>query len=285
MVPGNQFPVYTGTNGSTFVVNNAQLSDAGDYFAVVSNANGTVTSQIAHLSVSLPNDNYTLSPAWGAGAGDPTFPYISSSGGGNTPNERAFAFNAPSNQLIVVRCPPGSTAYTVSVVSATSGAFLYTMNTSGVIHQGASEVSGANPIDLVGAAASDDGSIYICSESPNASGGLNGDTNKMLQIYRWTNSAASTPPVIVFTGDPSKVGAGINARWGDVLTARGSGAGTELFLNSFDGGYGAILKPIDGSLNVFTNFQLLDASGGGSIGSIVHIGTNKNVFEKRKGSS
>ena len=57
-------------------------------------------------------------------------------GGANTPNERSFAYNALSNQLVVVRCPPNSTAYTLWVVDADTGANLHTLNTTGVIAPG-----------------------------------------------------------------------------------------------------------------------------------------------------
>ena len=71
--------------------------------------------RVAHVTVGFTNDNYTLSQSWAAPPGNVNFSYVSADGGPNTPNERAFAFNAPSNQLLVVRCPPASTAYTVSV--------------------------------------------------------------------------------------------------------------------------------------------------------------------------
>jgi hypothetical protein len=282
---GTNSPVDTGVRGITYNITSAMASDAGDYFAIATNVNGSVTSAVARVSVGFTNDNYTLSQAWAAGAGNASFPYVTSNGGANTPNERAFAYNARSNQLIVVRCPPGSTAYSLWVVDGTTGSNLYTLNTTGVIHEGPSEVGGANPIDLVGAAAADDGSIYICSESPNASGGAFADTTKMFHLYRWTNSAPGTPAISVYEGDPSGQPAGINLRWGDVLTARGSGTNTELFLNSFEGTYGAVLKPRDSSLNTFTNFWFGDSAGGGSIGRSVQFGPTNTVFEKRKGSS
>src|SRR5205085_4845874 len=90
---------------------------------------------------------------------------------------------------------------------------------------------------------------------------------------------------VVFEGDPSTQLPGINLRWGDVLTARGSGLNTELFLNSFDGTFGAILKPKDATLASFTNFWFFDSGGGGSIGRSVQFGATNTVFEKRKGST
>jgi hypothetical protein len=282
---GTGSPVDTGVSGTSFAINNAQTSMAGDYFAIATNVNGAVTSATAHVTVSLPNDNYTLSQSWGAVPGNTnSFPYVSSDGGANTPNERAFAYNALSNQLIVVRCPPNSTAYTVWVVDAGSGSNLYTLTTTGVIHEGPSEVSGANAIDLVGAAAADDGALYICSESPNASGGAAGDPTKMFHVFRWADTGPATAPTLVYEGDPSGAAAGLNFRWGDVMTARGSGTNTELLVNSFDGTYGAVLKPTDATMASFTNFWFFDVAGGGSIGRSIQFGPTNSVFEKRKGA-
>jgi hypothetical protein len=286
---GTNPAVSTGVLGVSYDFNNVQTSAVGDYFMIATNLNGAVTSQVMRVTVSLKNDNYTLTQAWGAGpgtSGNPgSWPYVSSDGGANTPNERAFAYNALSNQLIVVKCAPGSSTYTVSVVDAATGTRLYTLNTAGVIHEGPSEVSGSNPIDLVGATAADDGAIYICCESPNASGGAGGASAAKFHLYRWANSAPTTAPVVVFEGDPSSQPAGINERWGDVLAARGSGTNTEIFLNSQSGTYGAVLKPLDATLAAFTNYWFYDVSGGGSIGRSVQFGPTNSVFEKRKSAS
>jgi hypothetical protein len=280
---GTNPPVYTGVQANGITIANAQASTAGDYFAVATNLNGAVTSQVAHVSIGLAQDNYTLAQAWAATPASGY--YVTSDGGANTPKERAFALNTLSNQLIIVQCPFSSTAYALSVVDASSGALLYTLNTSGVIHESGSEVSGSNPIDLVGAAASDDGSVYICNETPNASGGAFGDTTKMFTVYRWANSSPSTAPVIVWQGDPSGQPAGVNERWGDVLTVRGGGTNTELFLDSQDGVYGAVLKPVDSSLNSFTNFWFIGSAGSGSIGRSVQFGDTNTVLQKRWSSS
>jgi hypothetical protein len=281
---GTNSPVFTGSTGNNYTINNATQGDSGDYFVIATNANGAVTSTVAHVTIALANDNYTLTKVWGTAPG--ALPYVTSNGGANTPNERAFAYNALSNQLIVVHCPaPTANNIVLYVVDALSGASLYTLNTNGLLHEGASEVSGSNPIDLVGAAASDDGSIYICNQSPNASGGAAGDPTKMFHLFRWSNSAPSTLPMMVFQGDPSGQPAGINLRWGDVLTARGSGTNTELFLNSQDGTYGAVLKPTDANLTNFVSYFFTDVGGAGSIGRSVQFGPGSTVYEKRKGSS
>jgi hypothetical protein len=282
---GTNSPVDTGVAGTTYSIANAPTSATGDYFAIAANLNGSVTSLVAHVSVELPNDNYTLSPIWRAGAGNANYAYVTSNGGANTPNERSFAYNALSNQLIVVRCPPSSTAYTNWVVDAGTGSNLYTLNTSGVVHEGTSEVSGSNPLDLSAAAVADDGAVYICSGTPNASGGAAGDTTKMLHIYRWADSGPATVPVLVYQGDPGNAPAGVNYRWGDIMAGRGSGTNTELILNSQDGSYGAVIKPTDATMTLFTNYWFFDSAGGGSIGRSMQFGPTNTVFEKRKGAS
>ncbi len=281
---GTNSPVDTGVRGNSYPIPNAQSSAAGDYFAIATNINGSITSLVAHVSIGLSNNVYTLTQAWAAPAGNTNYPYVTSDGGANTPNERSFAYNSRSNQLVVVRCPPGSTAYTVWVVDAATGANLYTLNTTGVIHEGPSEVPGANPIDLVAAGVADDGAIYICSESPNASGGAAGNTTKMMHVFRWADSGSNTAPTLVYQGDPSGQPAGLNLRWGDVMAARGSGTNTELVLNSFEGNFGAVLKPTDTTVTNFTNSFFADAAGGGSIGRSIQFGTNNTVYEKRRGA-
>ncbi|MGZ4974851.1 MAG: hypothetical protein ACXWDN_19000, partial [Limisphaerales bacterium] len=282
---GTNSPVNTGVTGSTYAIPNAQPTDGGDYFVIAFNGNGSVTSQVAHVTVADASQFPTLAQVWGAGAGNSSYPYVTSTGGANTPGERSFAYNPVANQLVVVRCPPASTSYTLSVVDANTGNFVYTMNTTGIIHEGGSEVSGANPIDLVGAACGDDGALYISSESPNASGGANGDTTKMMHIFRWADTGASTAPALVYEGDPSGQPAGINLRWGDVLAARGSGTNTELLMNSFEGTFAGVLHPTDSTMATFTNLFFSDVAGGGSIGRSVQFGPGNSVFEKRRGNS
>jgi hypothetical protein len=282
---GTNPPVDTAVRGNSYSITNAQFSDAGDYFVVATNLSGSVTSQVAHVSVASPNDNYTLAPSWQAVPGNANFPYVSMDGGSTTPNERSFAYNALSNQLIVVRCPPSSLSYTVSVVSASSGAKLYELNTTGVIHEGPSEVGGFNPVDLVAAAVADDGALYTCCETPNASGGVAGDTTKMLHVYRWPDSGPATLPVMIFQGDPANQPPGANFRWGDVMAARGSGTNTELLLDSNDGSFGAVLKPTDSTMTVFTNYWFAGSAGAGSIGRSIQFGPTNTVYEKRKGAA
>ncbi|MEK7782159.1 MAG: immunoglobulin domain-containing protein, partial [Verrucomicrobiota bacterium] len=52
----------SGATNSTLVITNAQLSDAGNYFAVLSGSSGAITSQVAAVQVGLP-PTFTQHPA------------------------------------------------------------------------------------------------------------------------------------------------------------------------------------------------------------------------------
>jgi hypothetical protein len=56
-------------------------------------------------------------------------------------------------------------------------------------------------------------------------------------------------------------------------------------MNSWEGNYGAILHPTDGTLNTFTNGFFNDIAGGGTIGRTVQFGPGNTVFEKRRGNA
>jgi hypothetical protein len=274
--------VDTGRRGASLTFTNATTNDSGLYYAVANNVYGTTTSRVAQVTIIQPSSTYSVGTLWTATPA--TQPYVSSDGGANTPKERAFAYNALSNQLIIVRCPPASTAYTVFVADAATGTSLYSLNTTGVVHEGASEVPGSNPIDLVAAGVADDGALYICSSTPNASGGTAGDTTKMFHLYRWADTGPTTAPVMVYEGDPSNQSTNSNVRWGDALHVRGAGTNTEVILNSNDGIYGAVLRPIDSSMATFTNGWYNSMTSGGSIGRSIQFGATNTVFEKRKGA-
>jgi hypothetical protein len=230
---------------------------------------------------------YHLSPRWSAAPGDPSKPYVTSTGGAGTPNERGIAYNALSNQLYVVQRSGNN--YTVHVVDASSGSKLYNLKTNGIVPVVTSEVTGANGIGLVAIDVADDGAVYACNESPNASGGSNPfSTNKLFRVYRWSNSDSNTLPTQIFEGDPaSETG---NFRWGDVLDARGSGTNTQIILDNQSAlsRYLAILRPTDANLNSFAStffFQDTATPFGTSIGRSLEFGVADTVWQKRKAAA
>ena len=264
-----------GAASASYSIASAQLTDAGSYRCIVSNYYGMGTSTVATVSVTLAADTFSLSPLWNAAPF--AQPYVTTNGP-NSPNERSIAYNALSNQLIVVQCPINSTDFSVYVVDATTGTLLYTLNTNGVVHVGASEVSGQNPADLLSVAVADDGAVYICNESPNSSGGSGFDPAKMFRLYRWADSGPSTAPVNVFVGDPAGITS--NYRWGDGMTVRGTGTDTQVLLDSNDGNYAAILMPTDGTMTAFTNFWSSSVAASGYPRSIQFAAANTAYFKR-----
>lgn len=269
-----------GATTSTYAINNAHLTNAGDYLCIVTNTYGAATSAVATVTVTLPGDAYTLSPIGNIAPG--VAPFITANGA-NTPNERSFAYNALSNQLIIVQCAPSATNFAVYVVDANNPGNYYTLNTNGIVHEGNSEVSGANPVDLTCAAVADDGAVYICNLSPNASGGASFDPTKMFRVYRWADSGATTAPTNVFAGDPA--GQTSNYRWGDAMSVHGSGTNTQILLDANQGTFGAVLIPTDDTLTSFTNYWWAGGPGAGSIGRSLQFYTNNSILEKRKGAA
>jgi hypothetical protein len=282
---GSGFVDIVGATNTTYSVASAQLSDTATYRTIAGNSAGSVASSNATVSVTLLQDNYTLTQIWSTNAG-----YVSIDGGPNTPKERAIGFNALSNQLLVVRCPvqgnPSTAVPEVHVVDPDTGTELYTLNTTGIFGSTESEVAGSNPLNLCAIAVAEDGNIYACNEVPNGSGGavLYSDS-KLFRVYRWTNSHPDTVPVQIFSGDPASQ-TGQNLRWGDVMTVRGSGTNTEiLFDDQAIGAFAGILKPSDGSLNTFTNLPLTIPTGGGTIGRSIQFQSGTNFWQKRKGTA
>src|SRR5205807_374977 len=148
----------------------------------------------------------------------------------------------------------------------------------------ASEVSGANGIGLVAISVADDGAIYACNESPNAGGGATFATNKLFRVYRWANSDSNTLPAEIFNGDPAAQSS--NFRWGDVLSARGSGLNTQLLLDNQNSTarYMAILRPSDASMTSFPSqfyFQDTTLIPGTTIGRSLQFGVGNTIWQKR----
>ncbi len=267
-----------GATAASFTINNAQFTNAGGYTCVLSNQYGLGTSAVATVTVVSPTNMYSLTQLWAVQPNGGQ-PYASTNGGVNSPYERSIAYNAASNQLIVVQCPVSSANFNVYVLDANTGALLWTLNTNGIVHEGTSEVSGQNPVDLLSVAVADDGAIYIANESPNASGGSGSDPTKMFRLYCWSNSNPSTVPVSVFMGDPANQTG--NFRWGDSLTVRGSGTNTTILADAGSGTWAAILKPSDATLQTFTNAPFAE-NYPGSIGRSLQFGPTNTYWLKRK---
>ena len=271
-----------GATGAVLSITNVQTANAGTYKVIVTNPGGTVTSSDAVLSVVNPEDLVHLNPLWSATPGIAS--YVTSTGGAGTPSERSFAYNAPSNQVLVVQRSGNN--YTIHVIDASTGTKLYNLKTNGIVLVVGSEVAGANGIGLVAIDVADDGAVYACNASPNASGGTSApNTNKLFRVYRWANSESNTLPVQIFEGDPAAQTS--NFRWGDALDARGSGPNTQILLDNQNSTarFMAILQPTDSTMSVFASvsfFQDTTTQFGASIGRSLEFGSGDIIWQKRR---
>ena len=269
---------------STALTVSGQFTNAGNYSVIATNTTGSTTSQVASVSIGIADDNYKLLQVWSkVPAATPGLAnYVTSAGGANTPNERGFGYNALSNQVLVVQKQGGASAYQVHVVDGSVGTYLYDISTAGINTTVGSDVAGANGVGLVDIVAADDGAIFACNASPNASGGLTNIDTKKFQVYRWPNSGSAATLNTVFLGDPSGQGITNNVRWGDQMTIRGSGAGTELLFDSNDGARAAILKTNSVTGGFSNNFPIVTVSFNASIGRNTQFASGTNFWQKRR---
>lgn len=240
----------SGATTSQLNLNPVAFADAGPYSVLVSNTAGSVTSAVATLSVL--NNSASLSLLWSVSPADGQ-PWMNLSAATGVPNQRTMAYNALSNHLYVISRSSNTTSnYVIHVLNATNGALLYTLKTNGIQCN-----VGKGGIGLDGIAVADDGAIYACNEAPDAAGSAGADPTSLFRVYRWANAHSNTAPVQIFSGDPT--GGTTAMRWGDNLTARGSGTNTQLLVDmTYFGattgttGFAAILSPANPFMTNFT---------------------------------
>ncbi|HSU56227.1 MAG TPA: immunoglobulin domain-containing protein [Candidatus Dormibacteraeota bacterium] len=279
--------VVSGATNSTFTFNNAQVSSAGQYFVVASNAFGSRTSIVANVTVYQPQDEYSLSSIWKYAPTNGNGNVITANGGGS-PFQRTIAYNALSNHVYVVNrlSPTSASNYAVIVLNANDGSFVYTLNTNGLYNAGA---VGEGGVGLGGIGVADDGAIYACNIAidacgcgPNA-GGTNIPADSLFRLYRWSSEDTNFGPTQVFAGDPS--GAASPLRWGDTLVVRGSGTNTEILLDTQPGGTATILKPTDAFMTNFAPHPFGNAAQGTSIGRSLQYGAGTNTMWQKHANS
>lgn len=290
----NNVPILFATNG-TYNLVNIQPNFGPTYTCIVSNAGG-VTNVSTRIEIVSASSFYHLNLQWTAFHGDGVATHNNSfgvnymNGGmtlGGTPNQRTVAYNALSNQVVVVSRQSNLTSnYTVAVIDAATGDFLYLLKTNGIQCN-----VGQGGIGLTAAAVADDGAVYACNETPNANGFTSGvqDSTKMFRVYRWANTDSNTLPVQIYLGDPAVNGgiAGSTSvqRWGDTLAARGSGTNTVLVLDNQNPtvGYVAFLMPTESTLGQpWTQVALHQSTPtGAAIGRSLEFGVGDTVWQKR----
>lgn len=178
---------------------------------------------------------YTLEPLSSFGGGD----------GFVAPGERAYlttdntqrglGYNAVNNHVYVVN---RAGALSVNILDGSTGADVGTLNITGI-------TGGTFVLSTITVGA--DGAIYGANLSTNTS-------TSALKIYRWADE--SSAPTVVFSGAPTGA---VGARFGDNLSARGSGINTQLLMGASNGsGAGSISS---NSYAVFTTADGLSFAG------------------------
>lgn len=218
-----------GATSSVLALSGVQTNQAGDYTVVVTNSIGSVTSQVATLTVGLPFPVSGVGLLWSASHGTVA----------SLPNERGMAYNAISHRLLV----PNRSGPHVYVLDADTGADLYELNVAGV--------SGGT-YDLLLAGVADDGVIYAGNLTTAGS-------TTAFKLYRWANDNSTTAATVVYSGDP---GAGNNQRWGDTMDVRGVGTNTQIIIASRSGNVVALFTTTDGTSFASKLITVADAPTG-----------------------
>ena len=203
-----------------------------------------------------------LEPLWSLTPGNRSYVTV---GASSTPNQRCVAYNPLSNQVYIISRTGQTTGLTINVLNATTGADLYQLNTSGI--------SGGSIILLMMCAA-DDGALYAANMS-NSGGGV-----AVFKVYRWANSASSTVPVLVYSGEPA--GRTDSVRWGDSMHIRGTGTNTQIIIDAYGTNLCAMLSPTNGNMNTWASVAATQEYYGVSIGRSLQFGSGNTIWQKRK---
>jgi hypothetical protein len=233
----NETNLLAAATNRVLALNNLQLSDAGNYSVVVTNAGGSQTSSNATLEVLPSVLSTTMAPLWSRAPNAASF-FLTAD---NT--QRGLAFNAPSNHVLVVSRSPSNA---VHVLDANTGAYLHALDMTGVS-------GGLFAVNVLGVA--DDGAVFVANLTT---------TGTDFKLYRWENDAPTTVASVVY--DAAIFGNLFGSRIGDTIDVRGAGAGTEVILSANLSSSVAIFTTTDGVNYTSTVMDVVGApsnAGGG----------------------
>ncbi|PYJ07268.1 MAG: hypothetical protein DME25_04245 [Verrucomicrobia bacterium] len=245
-----------GATTTALSLSNVTTNQSGPYSAVVTNAYGAATSQVATLTVTPSFQFGGLTQLWSLAPY--SRPYLTTN---SLPNERGLAYNSVLRHLLLVsRNGPH-----VYVLDADSSADLNELSVSGIS-------GGTYALLLVGVA--DDGVVYAGNLTTTG-------TTTSFRLYRWADDSASTIPTIAYNGDP---GGGNNQRWGDTLDVRGAGTNTQVILGSRSANILAVLTTTDG-LNFTAHTITIADAPAGAFGLGIAFGPGNTFWGKATGQA
>ncbi len=241
---------------------------SGWYDVRISNAGGVTNSVPAQLTVFAPASSSVVTQLWTLAPG--SRPYL---GGAGTYDTRGLAYDPHTQTVLVADKNAGE--FGIYVLNATNGADLFAMNTLGIGTPG-----NIFSLDQIGVA--DDGAVYSGNLSTEIAS-LQSD----FQLVQWSSVSGSAAPSPAFQGDP---GNGSGDRWGDTMSVRGAGKGTQVLLGSyfgFDAGPGtnaALLTTVDGANFTSTALTITNAAiPPGFCGLGVAFGSGNTFWAKSPG--
>ena len=262
----NDYVNVDGATNATLSISNIQGVHEGLYRLTVANSEGTATSVSTKVFV-VPSPAGIITPLFSIAPN--SRPGVTDNGGAGTPLQRSLAYNAVSNQLIIVSRTNALTLEGITnlVVDGTTGATLHTLLTNGLAPNGS--------LSLICAGAADDGAIYTANQITTSGTGVNG----VYRLYRYSNSAPTTVLDRIYE---RQLLSGDATRWGDTMAVRGSGTNTQVLLDNQGGLMMALLRPTDASMLNWTSNGISQLYGGGSIGRSLQFGETNSFWQKRK---
>ena len=174
--------------------------------------------------------------------------------------ERGIAYNPTTGHLLVVdRSPAYSSANCdVHIINGDTGAYIGKLDNSSTLAGGTAGFT----LNLIGVG--NDGAIYVANITSSTAGA------PQTRLYRW-NDELSLQTIVSPTGsfpsdDPSSGSTvATQKRWGDTMSVRGSGLGTQILLAN-RGTLAALYTPDDGTYAHFTPKTLTTDVATGALG-------------------
>ena len=206
-----------GSNTNFLTFSPVQMTNAGSYFVVVTNAFGAATSGVANLAVlpkgfsNLATQLWTLAPN--------SSDYLTGAG---TDTQRGLAYDPIYQRLVLVSRAPTNG---VHLLDAATGADQDVVDVSGIS-------GGTFAMNMCGVA--DDGAVFVGNLC------LNSGADLTYRIYRWDGATNTAALSLAFTGDLG------TDRIGDTMAVRGAGTNTQILCGFRNTTNAAIFTTTDG---------------------------------------
>lgn len=251
--------VIPGATSNSWPLGSIDLAEAGNYFVIITNLYGSITSAVANVSVVPQGYSTVATQVWTVAAGSRD--YITAT----ADTQRGLGYDPISKRLIVPSRAPTNGIHTLD---AATGADLGELDMTGV------GPAGNFVINMAGVA--DDGVVYVCNLI------LSGASDNFA-IYRWSDATNGIGflPSLAYYANP-----GIG-RLGDTLAVRGAGVNTEIIAGCNAGTNIALFNTADGSTFSFVNIAVtnlpLDSQANGFARLGIAFGPTNTFWAKSSG--